>query len=412
MATKTTPQAFALVGVDIETVTKGTITGGTILVRNGKIAAVGKKVAIPKGVQKINGKGKVVTPGFIDCHSHAGLAEDGHADDADVNECSDPITPHLLALDGFKPSDRALTETALAGVTTLWVTVGSGNLFGGIGAVVKSAAPSFDEQIVLPEHGLKMAVGENPKRVYGGFRGKGGAPQTRMGIAAMFRKAFAEADLYKQKKEAHAKKAAIEAAKKPKKGEKKPPPEPFTPDPKMEAICRLMSGDLIGRCHAHRAVDMLAFMRIVDQYKFRYCFEHATEAIDCLDELVKRKIPVIVGPTMHARFKLELYNRTPETVVRCVEAGILTAITTDHWVIPGERLPVLAALAMREGLSRADALKVMTINPAKILGLDKRLGSIQRGKEADLVVWDGDPLDIRNKPTDVYIAGRRVEAPK
>jgi imidazolonepropionase-like amidohydrolase len=411
MATKTTPQSFALVGVDIETVTKGMIKGGTVVVRNGKIAAVGKKVAIPKGVKKINAKGKTVTPGFIDCHSHAGLAEDGFDHDADVNECSDPITPHLLAMDGFKPSDRALPEIAAAGVTTLWVTVGSGNLFGGIGAVVKSAAPSFDQQIVLPEHGMKMALGENPKRVYGGGpRGKGGSPQTRMGIAAMFRKAFAEADLYKRKKDAHAKKAAIEAAKKPKKGEKKLPPEPFTPDPKMEAICRLMAGDLVGRCHAHRSVDMLAFMRIADNYKFRYCFEHATEAIDCLDELVKRKIPVIIGPTMHGRMKLELFNRTPETVVRCIEAGLVTAITTDHFVIPGERLPVLAAIAMREGLSREDALKVMTINPAKILGLDKRLGSIERGKEADLVVWDGDPLDIRNKPTDVYIAGRRVEA--
>jgi len=395
MAKRTTTPTLALTNADIETVTKGNIARGTILVRGGKIAAVGKRVAVPKTAKTINCKGKLVTPGLIDAHSHVGLAEDGFPRDEDVNEVTDPVTPHLLAMDGFKPSDVALTESALAGVTTAYIIPGSGNLFGGIGAVIKTHAPSFDEHIMVPETGLKMATGENPKRVYGEM--KKSAPRTRMGIAAIFRKTFADAQAYLKKREKHAK-------------DKKKTKDPFAEDPKLEAVARVLQGKLVARCHAHRAVDMLMFMRIADRFKFKYCFEHATEAHEILGELKKRNVPVIIGPTLHGRMKFELKHRTFETVPRCVEAGLLVAVTTDHFVIPMERLMVIAALAMREGLSREDAMKVMTINPAKILGLGRRLGSIERGKDADLVVWDGDPLDVRSKPTDVFIAGRRVDA--
>ncbi|HDZ22666.1 hypothetical protein LCGC14_0303870 [marine sediment metagenome] len=392
MAKKTIDPPIALTNAKIETVTKGTIARGTIVIRSGKIAAVGKSAVVPKGARTINCRGRLVTPGLIDAHSHAGLMEDGFPGDGDTNETSDPITPHMLALDAFKPSDVALTEAALAGVTTIFVTPGSGNLMGGIGAVLKTHAPSLNDQIVVAEAGMKMAMGENPKRVYG----HKGAPKTRMAIAAILRKTFADAVAYDKKRRIHAK-------------SKKAAKEPFAADPKLEAVCRVLNGKLPARCHAHRAVDMLTFMRIADKYKFTYCFEHATEAHDILDELVKRKIPVVIGPTMHSRMKVELKHRTFATIPRCVDAGLTVAVTTDHSVLPMERLVVIAALAMREGLSRDDAMKVMTINPAKILGLDKRLGSIERGKDADLVVWPGDPLDIRTKPTDVFIAGRRLD---
>jgi len=395
MARRTTTPTLALSNADIETVTKGNIARGTVLIRGGKIASVGKRVAIPKTATTINCKGKLVTPGLIDAHSHIGLAEDGFPRDDDTNEVTDPVTPHLLAMDGFKPSDVALTESALAGVTTAYVIPGSGNVFGGIGAIVKTHAPTFDEHILVPQAGLKMATGENPKRVYG--QQKGGSPKTRMAIAAIFRKTFADADAYIKKRAKHFK-------------DKKTAKEPFVEDPKLEAVARVLKGKLTARCHAHRAVDMLMFMRIAEQFKFKYCFEHATEAHEILQELTKRNVPLIIGPTLHGRMKFELKHRTFETVPRCVEAGLLVAVTTDHFVIPMERLMVIAALAMREGLSREDAMKVMTINPAKILGLDRRLGSIERGKDADLVVWDGDPLDVRTKPTDVFIAGRRVDA--
>jgi len=395
MARRTTTPTLALTNADIETVTKGNIARGTILVRGSKIAAVGKRVAVPKTARTINCKGKLVTPGLIDAHSHVGLMEDGFPRDDDTNETSDPFTPHLLALDGFKPSDVALTESALAGVTTAFVIPGSGNVMGGIGAIVKTHAPTFDEHVVVAEVGLKMATGENPKRVYG--KDKGGSPRTRMAIAAILRKAFTDAELYLKKRQQHAK-------------DKKKAKEPFAEDPKLEAVARVLQGKLVARCHAHRAVDMLAFMRIADRYKFKYCFEHATEAHEILDELKKRNVPLIIGPTLHGRMKFELKHRTFETVPRCVAAGLLVAVTTDHFVIPMERLMVIAALAMREGLTREDAMKVMTINPAKILGLGRRLGSIERGKDADLVVWDGDPLDVRSRPTDVFIGGRCVDA--
>jgi imidazolonepropionase-like amidohydrolase len=272
----------------------------------------------------------------------------------------------------------------------MYLTQGSANVFCGIGAVVKTWGPSFYEQVVETTAGMKMAMGENPKRVYGG---KGKTPSTRMGVSALMRKTFTDAQNYVAKKRAHAKK----------KGKAK---EPFATDLKLEAVARLLAREFPARCHAHRAIDMLTFMRIADEFKFRYSFEHATEAIDILDELKKRDVPVVVGPSMGGRGKVELLNKSFSTVARTVEAGLTVAITSDHGVTPMKNLPVYAALAVREGLSNEDALKVMTINPAKILGLEKRLGSIEKGKEADLVVWEGDPLDVRTKPERVYIAGR------
>ena len=384
---------LALTNAEIETVTKGRIARGTIVVRAGKIASVGKQVRIPKGAEVVDAGGRLVTPGLIEAHSHAGLGEDGFPQDADYNEKTDPITPHLEAIDGFKPTDVAMLEAAEAGITTMYLTQGSANVICGIGAVVKTWGTSFYDQVVNPAAGMKMAMGENPKRVYGS---KDKAPATRMAIAALLRKALSDAATYMQKKNVHARKRAANKG-------------PFDVDLKLEAICRLLKGEFPARCHAHRAIDMLTFMRVARDYGLRYVFEHATEAADILDELARENVPLVIGPSQTQRVKVELHRRTFRTVALAVEAGLTVAITSDHGVTPMKNLPVYAALAVREGLAEPDALKAMTINPARILGLEKKLGSIERGKEADLVVWNGDPLDVRSKPDMVFIRGRRVD---
>ena len=170
----------------------------------------------------------------------------------------------------------------------------------------------------------------------------------------------------------------------------------------------MLSGELPVRCHAHRAIDMLTFMRIADEFGLKYCFEHATECVQVMEELKRRDIPVVIGPAMSSRSKVEVFHRTFRSVVKAVEAGLTVAITSDHHVTPMKYLPVYAALAVREGLSSSDALKILTINPAKILGVDDRLGSIEVGKDADLVIWSSDPLDARSRAEKVFIRGRSL----
>lgn len=384
---------FALTNAEIETITKGRISKGTVVVKDGKIASVGKRVQIPEGAEIIDLEGRLITPGLIEAHSHAGLSEDGFPADADYNETTEPVTPHLLALDGFKPTDIAMLEAAEAGVTTMYLTQGSANVFCGIGAVVKTWGQSFYDQVINPAAGMKLAMGENPKRVYGE---KGKMPATRMGIASLFRKTFTDTVNYVEKKKVHARKRTKNK-------------EPFEIDLNLEAVARLLAGEFPARCHAHRAIDMLTFMRIAEEYTFRYTFEHATEAIDILDELVQRQIPLVIGPSMGGRSKVEVHYKTFKTVVAAVEAGLTVAVTSDHGVTPMKNLPVYAALAVREGLSEQDALKTITIYPAKILGIEKQLGSIERGKDADLVVWKSEPLDVRSKPEKVFIRGQIVD---
>ena len=384
---------LALTNAEIETVTKGRIARGTIVVDRGRITAVGTAKP-PRGAEVIDVAGALVTPGLVEAHSHAGMAEDGLKGDADYNEATDPVTPHLLAIDGFKPTDIAMIEAAESGVTTMYITQGSANVFCGIGAIVKTWGPSFADQVVSSAAGMKMALGENPKRVYGG---KGQTPSTRMGIAALIRKVFTDTRNYTAKKKAHAR-------------NKKKDKDPFATDLKLEAVARLLKREFPARCHAHRAIDMLTYMRIADEFGFSFCFEHATESPPILDELKKRDVKLIVGPSLVGRTKVETLHKSFATVARAIEAGLTVAITSDHGVTPMKNLNVYAALAVREGLSNEDGLKAITINPAKILGLEKRLGSIEKGKDADLVVWNGDPLDARSKPVHVFIGGVRFDA--
>jgi imidazolonepropionase-like amidohydrolase len=235
-------------------------------------------------------------------------------------------------------------------------------------------------------------MGENPKRVYGELKK---APTTRMGTAAVLRAALLRARIYGQRKRLHSS------------GKKKN--EPFDIDLGNEALLGLLEGKYPGRCHAHRSVDMLTALRVADEFGIKLTFEHATECEDILDELVRRKIAVAIGPSFGFRSKIELQHKTFATVAAAMKAGLVVAITADTHVTPLRYVNVYGALAIREGLSWDDALKALTINPAIICGVQDRLGSIEKGKDADLVLWQGDPFDARTRPEAVWISGRPVD---
>jgi len=384
---------LAIVNADIDPVTKPRIPRGTVLVKDGRIAAVGKGVKVPRSAERIDAAGRLLTPGFIDAHTHAGLSEDGMPGDGDVNERTDPVTPQVRAVDAFRPTDAALLEAAQSGVTAAFITPGSANVICGMGSVVKTLAPSIARQIVKLDAGLKCATGENPKRVYGSQHKM---PCTRMGTAAVMRAALTKARLYVGKKRAHARK----------KGKTK---DPFEIDLGLETLARLLAGEYPARCHAHRSIDMLTAIRISEEFGHRLVFEHATECCDILGELAARKVPVVIGPTFGSRVKVELQQKSFASVAAAVEAGLTVAITADTDVTPLRYLNVYAALAIREGLDPRDALRCLTINPATICGVADRLGSIERGKDADLALWEGDPFDARTRTAAVWISGEPVD---
>ncbi len=384
---------LAIVNAVIEPVTGPRISNGAVLVRDGRVVQVGPRLRVPAGAETFDAEGRLLTPGFMDAHCHAGLSEDGMVGDGDVNEKTDPVTPQVRAIDAFRPSDTSLLEAAQSGVTSVCIVPGSANVVGGMGSVVKTLARPLDRQIVRQDVGLKMATGENPKRVYGG---QNRMPTTRMGAAAVMRAALTRAQVYADKKRHHA-------------GKRASTKEPFEIDPAMEVLAGLLAGKYPARCHAHRSADMLTAMRIAEEFGFRLVFEHATECEDILAELTARKIPLVIGPTMGQRSKIELHNKRFSTVRAAVEAGLTVAITADHHVTPLRYLNVYAALAIREGLDPDEALKCVTINPARICGVDNRLGAIAKGKDADLVLWAGDPFDARTRPAAVWIAGQPVD---
>ena len=373
----------ALINGKIETVTKGVIEKGGVVFRGEKITAVGKKVTVPKNAEVIDCKGKTITPGLIDAHCHAGLEENGFSADRDYNESSDPCTPQVRAIDAFKKDDSTLLTAAKAGVTTFWMTPGSANVIGGLGAVVKTFGLSYADYIVKEEEGMKFALGENPKRVYGQGRDK--MPKTRMGIFALLRQELTKAKEYMNDKKR------------------------TETDLGMENLVRVLKRKLKVRCHAHKNSDMISFMRIAEEFDLDFTFEHATDSRSIIHELAEKNIPLMLGPTMTNITKREVFSRSFGTAKVVAENNIPFCIISDSSFNPLEYLTTYAGLAVCEGLSETDALKAITINPAIILGIDKELGSIEKGKKADLVIWPGDPLDCRVAPEKVFVNGIGVE---
>ncbi len=383
-------EMLAITNARIITVTRGIIEQGTVLVEDGKIKAVGQQLTVPPDAEVIDGSGKVLTPGLIDAHSHAGVDEEGYGSEGwDYNEETDPATPWLRAIDGINPAEMGLRDAAANGVTAVCVLPGSANVIGGEGVVIHTYGSVVDEMVISRDAGLKVAFGENPKRVY---QEQKKMPTTRMGIAAILREQLVKAGNYMTKM---------------KQGETDPEKMPER-DLRMENLVRVLRREVPLRAHAHRADDIMTALRIADEFDVRIVIEHATEGHKVADHLARRQIPAVVGPSMTSRSKVELQELDFKTAAILHAAGVKVALTLDHPVIPLKYLPVVAALAVRAGLPEEEAWRAITINPAEILGIGHLVGSVEAGKVADLVLWSGDPLDVRSRPEKVFIEGRLI----
>lgn len=366
------------------------IEKGSILVEKGKIKEIGESIIVPEGVEIIDAAGKLVLPGFIEAHCHLGLREDSLGFEGnDVNEIMEPITPHLRGIDAVNPMDVTFEEAYTAGVTCAAVGPGSANVIGGQFAAIKTYGDRIDDMVVKEPIAMKCAFGENPKDVY---NGKGKSPKTRMAIAALLRETLFNALEYGRKLEL----AKEDSSKTP------------SFDMKMEAMQPVMRGEIPLKVHAHRADDIFTAIRIAKEFGVKITLDHCTEGKLIVEHLKKEGFPAIVGPSFNSRSKVELKHKGFDTVGILSKEGIKVAITTDSPVVPLKYLPLCAALAVKEGMEEEEALKAITINAAEILGLEDRVGSLEVGKDADIVIWDGHPFDLRSTVECTIIDGKVI----
>lgn len=345
----------------------------------------------PLDAEIIDAEGRLVTPGFIDAHCHLGMWEDGIGfEGSDGNEMVDPVTPHLRAIDGINPMDITFKEAYEGGVTCVATGPGSANVVGGQFAAIKTFGDRIDDMIIKEPLAMKIAFGENPKRVYNSQKK---SPMTRMAIAAILRETLMKAKRYVEKLE----KAKDDPSKTPEY------------DMKMEAMAKIIRKEIPLKAHAHRADDIFTSIRIAKEFDLDITLDHCTEGHLIADYLAKEGKPALVGPTLSDRSKFELKNLTFDTPRVLNEAGVKVAIITDSPVIPLQYLPVCAGLAVRAGLDEIEAFKAITINPAEILGIQDRVGSIEQGKDADIVIFEGNPIkDLGCKTYATFIEGKRV----
>jgi imidazolonepropionase-like amidohydrolase len=377
------------------------IADGTLVIEDGKIVAVGPDIDTT-GMTVVDCEGQYILPGLVDPHTHTGVWGEGARDDYDGNEISEAITPYTRTLDAIYPEDIGFQDARRGGVTTLGISHGSANPIGGQLSVAKSYGTVADDMVIKEPAGVKMALGENPKRVGEHYKR---APSSRMGVAYLARKAFYEAIEYRKDWEHHEALAA-EEAKKPE-SDRKPLREPKR-DLGKEMLLDVLDRKIPVRNHAHRMDDIRTAIRLADEFGYRLVIEHATEAYRIADEVAARDVMLAIGPLFGERSKREVNKSTPASVGIMVDRGCTVAIMTDSPFNPIHNLRDLAIFAIREGLGESKALATITINGARILGVDDRVGSLEPGKDADFVIIDGDPWDARNKVQATYIDGRIV----
>lgn len=387
--------AVAIVGGRVVPIAGPEIPAGTVLIENGRIAAVGAidVVAVPDGAQVVDAAGSWVLPGFIEAHGHVGVSEEAEGwAGQDTNEITEPVTAHVRAIDAINPADMGFRDAISGGVLAVNVNPGSGNPIGGQTVALKCWGRTVDQMALRQPSGMKSALGENPKRVYGEQKK---TPSTRLGTAAVIRVALVAAANYLERIEAEQGKPEAER-------------KPVDRDLKLEALGLVLRRQIPWRQHCHRADDIATAIRIADEFGYDLVIDHGTEAHLLADIIASRGIPVIIGPLLTSRSKVELRNRSLANPGRLANAGVTIAITTDHPVVPVNFLAHQAALAVKDGLDRETAMRALTINPARIAGIDDRLGSIEPGKDADLVIWSGDPLDVLSRAVRVFIDGAEI----
>ncbi len=362
------------------------IPNGCVLIGDdGKIQQIAETIEAP-GAEIIDAQGRLVTPGCVEAHCHIGLDNqamgwEGH----DYNEIVDPITPHLRAIDSINPQDEAFPLAIQGGVTSACTGPGSANVVGGTFVAIKLVGKRVDKMIIKDPIAMKCAFGENPKRCYG--QGSKKSPMTRMATAALLRETLFKTKRYLEDKESG----------------KNPG---F--DMKLEAMIPVIQGQLPLKCHAHRADDILTSIRIAKEFGVKMTLDHCTDGALIADELAEEGLPAFVGPTFGAKSKIELKNKSYETPGILSQAGIKVSIITDSPVIPQQNLPMCAALAVKAGMAEEDAWKAITINPAESVGIADRVGSLEPGKDGDVVIWTADPMRVVGAESYITIVDGKI----
>lgn len=361
---------------------------GGIRIEGGKIAAIGESVDAPEDARVVDASGLRIYPGLVEAHGHIGL--DGWAvgyEGKDYNEYNDPVTPQLRAIDGINPFDESLRDAVRGGVTTLCTGPGSSNVLGGTFACFKPVGRCIDDMCLKREAAMKCAFGENPKRCY---REKG--ISSRMSTAAKLRETLFRAREYMEKLDA----AGDDVSKRP------------AFDLKLHALLPVLRREIPLKAHAHQANDILTAIRVAREFNLRLTLEHVTEGALIMDELVKANVPLAIGPTDGQPSKIELQHKSWQTPVLLNAAGCRVSIITDSPVTLQSHLRLCAGMAIANGMPEADALRAVTLNPARHIGVEDRVGSLEPGKDADLVLTDGSLFDLQTRIVETWIDGKRV----
>ena len=377
---------------NIKTMEDRNYEDGYIRIEEGKITAIGDMsecdagaLLSGDGTQVIDAKGNLVMPGIIEAHCHMGITEEKKGMEGDdCNETVDPVTPYLRAVDAINPMDDAFHDALKAGITAAMIGPGSSNVVGGQFAFVKTHGRCIDQMIVKAPAAMKVAFGENPKVNYSG---QNVSPVTRMSIAAKLREELMKAKAYERKRRENP-------------GEE--------PDFRYECWLPVLRGEIPLKAHAHRADDILTAVRIAKEFGLKMTLDHCSEGHLIIEELKEAGFPAIVGPDMASRNKIEVRNMAFKTVGQLSENGILTAVTTDHPVSRIQFLTICAGLAVKEGMSMEDGFRSITINAAKICGVDDRMGSLAVGKDGNVAIFNGNPMEVFTRTLCTIIEGNIV----
>jgi len=378
----------------ILTITSGVIEEGVILIEKGKIKEVGKKVTIPANATIIDASKSTVMPGIIEAQTTIGLRE--RFEPSDANELTDPCTPQLKVIDALNPFSKEIKEVVFGGITTALITPGRLNVIGGQPAVVKLTGTTTSQMVLLEPAGVKISLGEGPKQAYGTKRR---LPSTRMGSAYLVRKSLTDADYYlNQWKEYEKKKATDKEAKKPKL------------DLKLEPLARLLEGKLTAFIECYRTDDIMTALRIIDEFKLKAVLVGCSDGHKIAEEIARRGVPVITSPMGVGPRRIETKDITIRNAGLLSQAGVKVVIHSDASLGVGaiRELPLAAAFAVKGGMDREEALKAITISAAEVIGVAHRIGSIEKGKDADLVIMSGDPFHYLTRVEKVIINGEIV----
>lgn len=383
---------LAIIHGNIRTMAERDYPDGYLTIERGRIAEIGdmaqysvERLTGDRDMRILNARGNLVMPGLIEAHCHMGITEEKKGREGDdCNETVNPITPYLRAIDAINPMDDAFHDALKAGITAAMIGPGSSNVVGGQFAFVKTHGRCIDRMILKAPAAMKVAFGENPKTNYAE---QNVSPATRMSIAAMLREELEKAQEYRRRMQDN-------------------PDAP--PDFRYACWLPVLDGEIPLKAHVHRADDILTAVRIAKEFGLRMTLDHCSEGHLIIEELKEAGFPAIVGPDMASRNKIEVRNMAFKTAGQLSANGILTAVTTDHPVSKIQFLPICAGLAVKEGMSLEDGFRAITINPARICGVDERVGSLAVGKDGDVAIFDGNPMEVFTRTLCTVIEGNIV----